>query len=76
MSNTVSSPYRKQVIQVTKSLEVRSDGAIESSLQAFIRARMLHQRKGVKLSSFLYSGKFRKLFHRVVIEWPKSNDYK
>jgi len=52
--------HTKRVIWVNKGLKVGSDRALVSSLQAFITAEMLPQRNGVKLSSFLYSGKFRK----------------
>lgn len=40
-----------------KGLEVGCDGALGHSLQAFITAGLLHQRKRVKFGSFLYSEK-------------------
>lgn len=60
-SPTLCHHHTKQVIQVNKGLEVGSDGAVESFFQAFIPAEMLQKKKiGSKLSSFLYSGQFRK----------------
>lgn len=70
--------HTKQVILVNKGLKVGSDNALESSLQAFITAEMLHQEKGWNSAPFSTLGNSENNFTGWLLNGPKvmiTNDW-